>query len=85
MGKTGRATYKSKVARLENNTFNVGASSNPAKFSIFKKNIESYIKKAKGYSVLFCAAFCKVARVYSTNQQNSHDFLLDVVLLMPCF
>jgi hypothetical protein len=30
---TGRSTYKSKVQGLENDTFNVGASSNPAMFS----------------------------------------------------
>jgi hypothetical protein len=29
----GRSTYKSKVQGLENNTFDVGASSGPAKFS----------------------------------------------------
>jgi hypothetical protein len=32
-GTVGRSTYKSKVQGLENNTFNVGASSDPAKFS----------------------------------------------------
>ena len=30
---TGRNTYKSKVQGLENDTFDVGASSDPAKFS----------------------------------------------------
>ncbi len=30
---------------LENNTFNVGASSNPAKFSKFLKNNKQYIQK----------------------------------------
>ncbi len=29
----GRTTYKSKVAGLEDNTFDVGAASDPAKFS----------------------------------------------------
>ncbi len=29
----GRTTYKSKVAGLEDDTFNVGAASDPAKFS----------------------------------------------------
>ncbi len=29
-GMVGRSTYKSKVQGLENNTFDVGASSNPA-------------------------------------------------------
>ena len=42
---TGRSTYKSKVQGLENNTFDVGASSNPAKFSKLLKNIENYIQK----------------------------------------
>ena len=42
---TGRSTYKSKVQGLENDTFDVGASSNPAKFSKLLKNIENYIQK----------------------------------------
>ena len=37
---TGRSTYKSKVQGLENNTFDVGALSHPAKFSKSLKNIE---------------------------------------------
>ena len=41
----GRGTYKSKVQGLECNTFNVGASSDPTKFSKLLKNIESYIQK----------------------------------------
>ncbi len=41
----GRSTYKSKVQGLENYTFNVGALSNPAKFSKLLKNIENYIQK----------------------------------------
>jgi hypothetical protein len=40
-----RSTYKSKVQGLENDTFDVGASSNPAKFSKLLKNIENYIQK----------------------------------------
>jgi hypothetical protein len=40
-----RTTYKSKVAGLEDNTFNVGASSDSAKFSKLLKNIENYIQK----------------------------------------
>jgi hypothetical protein len=44
-GKVGRSTYKSKVQGLENNTFNVGASSDPAKFSKLLKNIKNYIQK----------------------------------------
>ncbi len=45
-GATGRgSTYKSKVQGLENNTFDVGVSSNPAKFSKLLKNIENYIQK----------------------------------------
>ena len=41
----GRSTYKSKVQGLENDTFDVGASSNPAKFSKLLKNIQNYIQK----------------------------------------
>ncbi len=33
VGTVSRSTYKSKVQGLENDTFNVGASSDPAKFS----------------------------------------------------
>ncbi len=40
-----RTTYKSKVARLEDDTFDVGAASDPAKFSKSIKNIENYIQK----------------------------------------
>jgi hypothetical protein len=36
----GRSTYKSKVQGLENNTFDVGALSDPAKFSKSLKNID---------------------------------------------
>jgi hypothetical protein len=41
----GRGTYKSNVHELESNTFNVRASSNPAKFRKLLKNIENYIQK----------------------------------------
>ena len=41
----GRSTYKSKVQGLENETFDAGASSNPAKFSKSLKNIDNYIQK----------------------------------------
>ncbi len=41
----GKSTYKSKVARLEDNIFNMGASSNPAKFSKLLKSRENYIQK----------------------------------------
>jgi hypothetical protein len=41
----GRSTYKSKVQGLETNTFDVGASSNLAKFSKSLKNINNYIQK----------------------------------------
>ncbi len=41
----GRSTNKSKVQGLENNTFNVGALSDPAKFSKLLKNIKNYIQK----------------------------------------
>jgi hypothetical protein len=44
-GAAGRCMYKSKVQGLENNTFEVGASSNLAKFSKSLKNIENYIQK----------------------------------------
>jgi len=40
----GRSTYKSKVQRLENNKFDVGASSDPTKFGKSLKNIENYIQ-----------------------------------------
>jgi hypothetical protein len=40
----GRTTYKSKVAGLEDNTFDVGAASDPAKFSKLLKNIENYTR-----------------------------------------
>ena len=40
----GRSTYKSKVQGLESNTFDVGASSDPAKFSKSLKNIQNYIQ-----------------------------------------
>ncbi len=40
-----RTTYKSKVAGLEDNTFDVGAASDPAKLSKLLKNIENYIQK----------------------------------------
>jgi hypothetical protein len=40
-----RTTYKSKVAGLEDNTFNVGAASDLAKFSKSLKNIKNYIQK----------------------------------------
>jgi hypothetical protein len=44
-GAAGRSTYKSKVQGLENDAFDVGALSNPAKFSKSLKNIENYIQK----------------------------------------
>ena len=42
---TTNTTYKSKVAELEDKVFDVGASSNPAKFSKLLKSIENYIQK----------------------------------------
>jgi hypothetical protein len=44
-GAANRSMYKSKVQGLENDTFDVGASSNPTKFSKLLKNIENYIQK----------------------------------------
>ena len=44
----GRSTYKSKVQGLENNTFDVGALSDPAKFSKLQKNIEIHPKEIHG-------------------------------------
>ncbi len=41
----GRGNYKSRVEGLEDNTFDVGASSNPGKFRKFLKNIETYIQR----------------------------------------
>jgi hypothetical protein len=42
-GAAGRSMYKCKVQGLENNTFDIGVSSNPAKFSKLLKTIENYI------------------------------------------
>jgi hypothetical protein len=39
------STYKSKVQGLENDTFHVGAVSDPAKFSKSLRNIKNYIQK----------------------------------------
>ena len=45
-GRSGqKSTYKSKVIRLEEDTFDVGASSDPAKFSKLLKSIKNYIQK----------------------------------------
>ncbi len=45
-GQSGsKSTYKSKVVGLEKDTFDVGASSDPAKFSRLLKSIENYIQK----------------------------------------
>ncbi len=44
-GTVGRSMSKSKVQGLENDTFDVGASSDPAKFSKLLKNIKNYIQK----------------------------------------
>ncbi len=38
-----RGNYKSRLEGLEGNTFDVGPSSNPAKFSKLLKNIKTYI------------------------------------------
>ncbi len=40
-----RGNYKSRLEGLEYDTFNVGASSDPVKFSKLLKNIETYIQK----------------------------------------
>ncbi len=40
-----RTTYKSKEAGLEDDTLDVGAASDPTKFSKSLKNIENYIQK----------------------------------------
>jgi hypothetical protein len=40
---TAKLDYKSAVVGLENNTFNVGAWSDPAKFSKLLRNIKNYI------------------------------------------
>jgi hypothetical protein len=39
-----RASYKSEIAKLEDEVFDVGAASNPAKFSKSLKSIENYIQ-----------------------------------------
>jgi hypothetical protein len=45
-GQSGpKSTYKCRVIGMEEDTFNVGASSDPAKFSKSLKSIENYIKK----------------------------------------
>ncbi len=44
-GTVGRSAYKSKVQGLENDTFDVGALSDPTKFSKLLKNIKNYIQK----------------------------------------
>ena len=45
-GQSGqKSTYKSKVIRLEEDTFDAGASSDPAKFSKSLKSIKNYIQK----------------------------------------
>jgi hypothetical protein len=40
-----RGNYKSQLEGLEDNTFNTGTSSHPAKFSKLLKYIETYIQK----------------------------------------
>ena len=40
-----RGNYKSRLEGLEDDTFGVGALSDPAKFSKLLKNIETYIQK----------------------------------------
>ena len=40
-----KSTFKSKVTKLEEDTFNVGSSSDPARFSKSLKAIETYIQK----------------------------------------
>jgi hypothetical protein len=42
---TTKTSYKTKVAELEDEVFDVGASSDPAKFSKLLKNIDNYIQK----------------------------------------
>ena len=42
---TTKTNYKSKVTELEDEVFDVGASSDPAKFSKLLKSIENYIQK----------------------------------------
>ena len=39
-----RTSYKSKIAELEDDVFDVGAASDPAKFSKSLKSIENYIQ-----------------------------------------
>jgi hypothetical protein len=42
---TAKLDYKSAVVGLENDTFDVGARSDPAKFSKLLRNIKNYIQK----------------------------------------
>jgi hypothetical protein len=44
-GAAGRSMYKSKVQGLENNTFDVGALNNPAKFSKSLKTSRTTFKR----------------------------------------
>ncbi len=39
-----KTSYKSKIAKLEDEVFNIGVASNPAKFSKSLKSIENYIQ-----------------------------------------
>ncbi len=43
--KIAKSSYKSKVAELKDNVFDVGTSSDTAKFSKLLYNIENYIQK----------------------------------------
>ena len=66
----GRTTYKSKVAGLEDDTFDVGKASDPAKFSKLLKNIENYIQKtyrSPDDMVKTLQNMKKVTLSYSTN------------------
>ncbi len=69
----GRTTYKSKVVGLKNNSFDVGAASDPAKFSKLLKNIKSYIQKthrSPGNMVEMLQQMKRVTLSYLTNPKT---------------
>ncbi len=58
----GSGNYKSRVGGLEDNTFDVGTLSAPAKFSKLLKNIETYIQRTYKSSKDIVKAIQQMAR-----------------------